>query len=198
MGETADLRNPLAGTFSLEDFLQQGDGKATIRKLLRLMLPTMDLKDFRRRFRIDTTSDSVAAGLRITDLRWTVPRGEAWRPLAILYENSDSAAHNVIVKLTLARGADSRGTAFMRIAATNILGNFVKLIWPLTIDNSGGASNWQSLFDFILEPGDSFVLEDLTVGTDPFSAQGTQFYYEVVPQPTQTRAQGVDGVVTIA
>jgi len=196
LGERISLRNPLSGSFSLNDFLQQGDNSATVGELIRVMLPTMDLKDFRRRFRVDRTTVNLLIGEVLQDLRWTVPRGEAWRPRAVLYENGDSTAHNVDINLTLPRGADVGATAVMKIAASNVFGGSSKIMWPLSVENSGGTTLFQSDFDFVLEPGDSFILRDLTPAAGG-TAMRAQFYYEVVPEPTRTRSQGVDGVAIV-
>jgi len=196
MGETVKLRNQLAGTFGLNDFIEQGDGAATVGDLLRLILPTMDLKDFRRRFRIDRTTVNLLIGEFLSDLRWTVPRGEAWRPRALLYENGDSTSHDVDISLTLPRGADVGATALMKIANANVFGGSSEIVWPLSVDKGTGGTLFQSVFDFVLEPGDSFILRDLTAAAGG-TAMRAQFYYELVPEPTRTRSQGVDGVATI-
>ncbi len=197
MGETVNLRNRRSGGSSLNDYLDQGDNEASVGRMLKVILPTMDLKDFRRRFRIDTFSQNIPLGSRIQDLRWTVPRGEAWRPRALLYENTDSVTHEVVAKLTLARGADSRGLAFMEIGQTRIPNASNKILWPLVVEQQPGDSLWQSDLDFVLEPADSITLEDFTVSVDASPAMGAQLYYELVPEPTETRSQGVAAAVTV-
>lgn len=196
MGETADLRNQLAGTFSLNDFIRQGDNEATVRKLVKAILPTMDLKDFRRRFRIDTQSLAMTVGQVITDLRWIVPRGEAWRVHSILMENTDSAPHFIQVRMSYARGADSRGGAFFPVARVQVGTGFDQPVYGLTQQNVT-STTFSSFPDIVLEPGDFISLTDLTALVDAATAQGFQIVYEIVPQPTETRTQGVGGVAII-
>jgi len=196
MGESVDLRNPLVGGSSLNDFLRQGDSEATVRRMVKAILPTVDLKDFRRRFRIDTQSLAMTVGQVITDLRWTVPRDEAWKVHAILMENTDSAPHFIQVRTTYARGAASRGGAFFPVARVQVGTGFTQPVYGLTQQNTT-STTFSSFPDIVLEPGDSIGLTDLTALVDAATAQGFQIVYEIVPLPTQTRSQGVSGSAII-
>ncbi len=198
MGETAELRNQLAGTFGFNDWVSQGDSKATIRKILRTMVPTVDMRDFQRRFKFISGSQAVAIGQRVSQVRFVVPENEAWRPIAFQFENGDSAGHQVEVDITV----DNSGlVSIFRIVRSFIVATTRKLIYGTNQDGSmSGAADDQlytSFWPVILEPTDVFVFTDLTTSAVATTQRWT-FVYELVPKPATELTRGADGLVTVS
>ncbi len=196
MGETLKLRNSLAGGLGLNDFLQQGDGQATIGTLLTLLLPTVNMRDFQRRYLFDTGSQSLAIGERISLVRWTVPANEYWKPLQIIYQNADAALHGVIVLFSMVR--NPAGLVWQPVR-TNINLLRTKIIYGVDTDGSAtGGSNdtYNSKIPVTMEPGDTIDFTDLTVNVGA-SVQRWIFAYELVPAPATARTPGVVGAVTV-
>jgi len=196
MGETARLRNQQAGTFGFNDFINQGDGNGTITKMLRTMVPTVDMRDFQRRYLFDTGSQALFAGERISLLRWTVPDFEFWKPLSILYQNADSGTHTVFTSFSMAK---SPAALVYQPSRTLVRGNSTKVVYGTTWDASDGAANEQhysSPLNVTMEPGDNFDFTDLT-GNTGASQQRWFFVYELVPAPATARTPGVVGEVTV-
>jgi len=195
MGETAELRNALAGTFGFNDFISQGDSEATIRRLLRIMLPVIDMRDFQRRYRFDQGTQNLIIGELLQSIVWTVPDNEYWKPLALFFFNGDTAPHDIVSRMLIP------GTQLvpLQLARTRIDANNIKRVFGTTDDGSMSTSVntfWMSDVPIILQPGHSFSLEDTDVAVAG-SAMRWVFLYELVPAPATDLAQGVVAAVTV-
>jgi len=196
MGESVKLRNGLAGGFSLNDFLKQGDSQATTRRLLRTMLPVQEMRDFQRRYLFDTGSQSLFAAERISLLSWTVPANENWKPLALLYQNGDSGTHQVLTAFTMSKNP---ADLVYQPSRTLIRANSTKIVYGSVWDASNGAANEQHYSSPIyvtMEPSDRFDLIDESANTGA-SVQRWTFVYELVPAPSTARTPGVEAAVTV-
>jgi len=199
MGETAELRNRLAGTFGLNDFISQGDNEATIPKLLRTMIPTINMRDFQRRFRFSSGSQALAIGEFIT-VEWTVPRTEFWLIKGIFWENADNAAAHVYsVEFSINRsrlGDLGNGVARYRAVFTSIELGDSKVIYGDFQNNDSSANAYNQFLDVTLEPEDSVRV---VVGIPQAAAIGQRWtmLYELVPGTSATRTRGVAAVRTI-
>lgn len=195
MGETSRFRNALAGTFGFNDFLAQGDNEATIPELLRTMVPTIDMRDFQRRYRFDQASQNLLVGEQLSEVIWQVPLNENWKPVAVFFGNGDPGKDHDIISRIVIPGA---GFVDWDLARTRVSQNSNKRIFGTTQDGSLGTgdSDFMSTAPVILQPGHSFSIID----TDTVSA-GTSlrwvFVYEVVPGPAADLTQGVVGAVTV-
>jgi hypothetical protein len=140
MGETARFRNSLAGTFGFNDFIAQGDNETTIRDLLRTMIPTVDMRDFQRRYNFDTGSQALFLGERVSLLRWTVPANEFWRPLNLFVSQTDSGNHQVLTTFSMARNP-----AVIRYVPTRtkIQGGQGKIVYGADADGSLVRDLWR-------------------------------------------------------
>lgn len=196
MGETADLQSVLAGQFSLNDWLGQQDGAATPKGLIPFILPVQEMRPFQRRYRFDEGTQALDAGERISLLRWTVPQREWWKPLAVLYQNADSATHGVLTSFSMAKSAAS---LVYQPTRTRIRANATKIVYGSVWDGTQADADetmYSSDLHVTMEPGDDFDLIDLTANTGA-SQQRWIFVYELVPQPPTPRTRGVAGEVTV-
>jgi len=196
MGETAELQSVLAGQFSLNDWLGQQDGAATPKGLIPFILPVQEMRPFQRRYRFDEGTQALSAGERISLLRWTVPQREWWKPLAVLYQNADSATHNVLTSFSMAK---SVAALVYQPTRTRIRANATKIVYGTVWDGTGSTEDetmYSSDLHVTMEPGDNFDLIDLTVNSGA-SQQRWIFVYELVPQPPTPRTRGVAGAVTV-
>jgi len=197
MGEsTTDLRNRQAGTFGLNDFISQGDGKATIGRLLKTLLPVVDLRDFQRRYEFIPGEQAVAIGERVASVRFIVPANQFWRPLTLMYRNPDSATHVVQTQFTMYNGNTPSIVAY-RMTRTQLPTNSEKIIYGQDLDGGiNSIAGYASRLPVIMEPSDVFSFEDLT-NAIVATTQEWLFIYEIVPGPATELARGSDGLVTV-
>ncbi len=192
MGETAELRNQLSGSFGFNDYIEQGDGEATIRKMLKTMIPTVDLRDFQRRYEFSFQDVTVLVG-ETFDVLWTVPREQAWRPALIQFNNKDSVNHfvNVIVRMT--------GGLVLRLTRTDLRPGEPKPIYGTTLDGSitDQVGEFTALAPSPLEPGFQIQIVDTTPLVQASVVQNVIIVYERVPQPATVLTSGPDAVVTV-
>lgn len=195
MGETVQLNSPLAGQFSLNDFLAQQNNRVTPADILRTIVPVQEMRGFQRRYFFDTGSQALVAGERISLLRWTVPEGEWWKPLGILYQNADSVAHSVLVTFSMVR---SPAAVVWQAVKTLVSAVGTEIIYGADELGavSGIAGRFISRIPVVMEPRDTIDLRDNT-GNAGASQQRWIFAYERVPQPATERTAGVVGVVTV-
>lgn len=197
MGETAELRNPQAGSFGFNDFINQGDGNATIRRMLRTLLPTVDMRDFQRRYKFDTGAQALTVGQRLTQVLWRVPAGEFWRPAGLFFTNADSAVHDIICITTI----DAAALTTWQVSRTRVDASSSKLVFGSDQDStmtSGVNTFWMSKVPIILEPADAFAFidEDVIAAVGPVTHRWT-FVYEIVPGPATPLTKGVVGAKVV-
>lgn len=193
MGETARLRNRKAGTFGLNDFIAQGDNEATIPRLLKIMVPTIDMRDFQRRYKFGSDTRVVNIGEQLL-IRFVVPAGEHWRPRGLLYENDDTINHTVTIHSTVDNTPPALEWQAVRIT---IAAKSIKLVYGAHQLDPLGIQHYISFFPLILEPSDVFFLRDRT----DQATTGTQkwtFIYEIVPEPTANLERGVAGLSSVS
>lgn len=198
MGETAKLNTPLAGQFSLNDFLAQQNNDVTPREILRTIVPVQEMRDFQRRYLFDTRTQALFAGERISLLRWEVPANEWWKPLRLLYGHFDSITHSIIITFTMSRNDQIIRYVPVR---TTVDAGLQKVVYGAHADGTmqSGLSNtgrYISTIPVTMEPGDLFTLVDETSNAGASVAQWV-FVYERVPQPATQRTPGVVGAVTV-
>lgn len=196
MGELAEFRNQLAGTFGFNDLISQGDNDATIKKLLRIMVPTVEMRDFQRRYKFDSNNINLTVGQRISQTLWTVPQREHWRPAALFMKHSDTVVHDFITFHTVDPGSALQ----FQSSRTRVDANTGKLIFGTDQDGtmSGGVNTfWMAKVPITLSPTDSFgFFDDDTVAAAGALFEWT-FVYELVPAPATKLVQGVKGAVTV-
>ncbi len=196
MGETVNLQSALAGQYGLNDWLGQQNNLATPQGLVPLILPVQDMREFQRRYLFDQGTQSLVLGERISLLSWTVPPNEYWRPLSLIYQNADAGTHTVLTQFTMARNP---AALVYQPSRTLIRQSSTKVVYGTVWDASDGAANEQhysSPIYVVMEPGDSFGFEDITVNVGA-SQQRWIFVYELVPQPATQRTPGVAAAVTV-
>lgn len=190
MGETAKLRNGLMGGFGLNDYFEQGDGSTTVGRLLKTLLPTVDLRDFQRRYEFSTVGQTVLVG-ELWDALWTVPRGETWMPRAVAYTNKDSGQHVISVTLEL---ADNLG---LILARTTVESGQTAFVFGAKLNADVRLGAFQADAPTPIESGFKIRVVDLTAGVEASVAQGITIIYELVPQPATPLTAGPDPVVTV-
>ncbi len=195
MGERAKLQGTRAGQFGLNDFLDQANNAATPQDMIRTILPVQEMREFQRRYFFDPGTQLLFLGERISLLRWIVPRGEYWRPLALFYGHTDSVVHNVSVTFSMV-GPSAAGVVYIPVQ-TNIFGGASKVVYGANQDGSmTNSAFYNSLIHVTMEPGDRFGFLDETPAAGAATARWV-FVYERVPQPATQRTPGVVGVVTV-
>ncbi len=195
MGETAELRNQQAGTFGFNNFIAQGDNDATIGRMLRTMVPTVDMRDFQRSWRFSSGRQAVGIGQTIA-VRWVVPIGEAWKIQGLFWENADSATHNINVFFTVNRsllGDAGAAVSAYRAALMQVNANGSKAIYGVNIQLNTSSAQYHQFLDLTLEPGDAFSVQAATASTLAVSP-GWTMLYEIVPAPSIARTRGVAGL----
>ncbi len=198
MGETAELRNEQAGTFGFNDFITQGDNEATIRKLLRTMVPTVDMRDFQRRWKFSSGNQALL-DTEVVAVRWIVPTGEAWKVQGIFWENADDAEHQYSVSFTVnpsLQGDGGLAVSIYRAALLNIASGQSKVIYGLNIQTRTNTDLYHQFLDLTLEPADAVTVTMLTGSNGVSSARWT-LLYEIVPAPAVARTRGVAGLRVI-
>lgn len=192
MGETAELRNPESGTFSFNDFISQGDNEATIRNLLRIMIPTVDMREFQRKYVFSSGKQTLQIGETLV-LDWTVPDNEWWRPRTLLFTNKDNIARDLIVRFTI----DPSGDNIYQACKVTVAAGSSQVIYGQDID--GGVNipgEYVSVLPNIMRPAD--VMTAAMTGTVAIlSEQSWTMIYELVPQPAVALVRGVDAAVTV-
>jgi len=198
MGETAELRNEQAGTFGFNDFITQGDNEATIRKVLRTMVPTVDMRDFQLRWKFSSGTQLLAIG-EVLAVRWEVPTGENWKLTSIYWENGDSAQHSYSVFVTvnptdMGDLGDLVGT--YRPALQLVSAAQSKVIYGLDSQERTNTDIYHQLLDLTLEPTDAIqvVMNDVIVGG---GTQRWTMLFEIVPAPAVSRTRGVAGTKVV-
>jgi len=197
MGETVRLRNQLAGGSGLNDFLRQGDSEATIGQLLRIMLPTVNMRDFQRRHKFDSGSVALAIGQRISSTLWTVPLNENWRPVALFLKNGDTVVHDIVTIITIDPALPVPVNTWQP-SRTRVDPATAKVVYGNDQDGtmSGGVNTfWMSKVPVTLEPDDTFGFFDDDVAVSASLMEWT-FIYELVPAPATRLVRGVKGAVT--
>jgi len=192
MGETAELRNPQAGTFSFNDFISQGDNEATIRNLLRTLIPVVDMRDFQRKYEFDAGGVTLQVGDRLL-LVWTVPDNEWWRPRSLMFINKDNINHNVRVEFSV----DNTGNKVYRASQTQVANGESQVVYGQTIDAGISADgSFTSILPNPLAPQDTMTMTMLA-NAAIISEQQWLMIYELVPQPAVALVRGVPAVATI-
>ena len=193
MGETAELRNPEAGTFSLNDFIAQGDNEATVLRLLRTMIPTIDMRDFQRKYVFSAGKQTLQVGESLF-LQWTVPDNEWWRPRTLMFTNKDNALKTVRVEFTVDPSLDN----IYRAVQTRVDAGESQVVYGQDIDGAIGTSTgrFASRLPNIMRPGDimTFVQQQ---NVAILSEQSWTMIYELVPQPAVALVRGVAAAVTV-
>ena len=193
MGETAELRNRQAGTFGFNDFITQGDGRATIQKMFRVMLPTVDMRDFQRRYRFSSGSQDLLIGERLT-LAFTVPANEYWRPRTFMFTNKDSTEKVIQVQFTI----DNTGTNIYQAVQTRVASGTSQVVYGQDLDGAVGAvvGRFTSRLPSIMEPADVMTVVQ-TQAVTIASEQSWILIYELVPAPAESLVRGIAAGVTV-
>lgn len=195
MGETAELRNEQAGTFGFNDFITQGDSEATIRKLLRTMVPTVDMRDFQRRWRFSSGAQSLLIG-EVVSVRWVVPPNEAWKVHGIFFENGDNVDHQYATNFTVnpsLLGDAGGAVSIYRAAFLNIAASQSKVVYGLNIQTRTNTDLYHQFLDLTLEPADVVSVTQTPVANIAHTPRWT-ILYEIVPAPAVARTRGVAGL----
>lgn len=192
MGEAADLRNAEAGTFGLNDFISQGDGNATITKLLRTMVPVVDMRDFQRRWRFSSGAQLLAIG-EVISIRWQVPANENWKVTSVYWENGDNVQHSYSTFVTVNptdMGDQGGLIGTYRPSLQLVSAAQSKVIYGLDSQERTNTDIYHQLLDLTLEPTDAFVvtMEEVAVGG---GTQRWTLLYEIVPAPAVSRIRGI-------
>ena len=195
MGETAELRNQKAGTFGFNNFISQGDNNATIGRMLRTMVPTVDMRDFQRSWKFSSGRQALLIG-EVVSVRWVVPANEAWNIVGIFWENADSLEHQYNVNFTVNPSLLGDGTlavSIYRAAFMNIAASQRKVIYGLNIQTRTNSDLYHQFLKLTLEPGDVLSVDQLTAASGASFAAWTMLY-EIVPAPSVARTRGVTGL----
>jgi len=193
MGERADLRNRQAGTFGFNDFINQGDGKATILRMIRTMLPTVDMRDFQRRYRFAAGSQDLLMGEKLV-LDFIVPENEFWRPRTFMFTNKDSTVKVIEIEFTV----DNTGNNLYRAVQTRVDPGESKIVYGAHQDGAIGevVNRFTSLLPSIMEPSDVMrVIQTQAVTIN--SEQSWILLYELVPGPAAPLVRGIAAAVTV-
>lgn len=192
MGETAELRNQQAGTFGFNDFISQGDGAATIRKMLRTLLPVVDMRDFQRKYRFSSGDQTLQIG-EVLRLDFTVPANEHWRPRSFMFTNKDSLARDMLVIFTVDLSAANE----YRAVKTTVGPGSSQIIYGQDLDAGVNAiGEFTSLLPIIMEPTHVMTVR-MTGGVAVISEQSWIFVYELVPAPAESLTRGIAAAVTV-
>jgi len=193
VGESVTLRNGLSGGFSLNDFLKQGDSQATTQRLLRTMIPTVDMRDFQRRYRFSPGKQTLQVGERLT-LNFVVPANEYWRPQTLMFTNKDSTVKVIRIEFTI----DNTGDNLYRAVQTRVDPGESQVVYGQDLDGAIGAvvGRFTSRLPNIMEPGHAATLIQTQAVTD-ISEQSWIFIYELVPAPAASLVTGIAAAVTV-
>jgi len=193
MGETAELRNPESGTFSFNDFIAQGDNEATVLRLLRTMIPTIDMRDFQRKYVFSSGKQTLQIGETLV-LRWTVPDNEWWRPRTLMFTNKDNVIKGILVEFTVDPSLDN----IYRAVQTVVGVGDSQVVYGQDLDGAIGntVSRFSSRLPSIMRPADVMTMIQLQ-GVAIVSEQSWTMIYELVPQPAVALVRGVDAAVTV-
>lgn len=193
MGETSELRNQQAGTFGFNDFISQGDGGATIRRMLRTLLPVVDMRDFQRKYRFSSGSQALLMGERLV-LAFTVPANEFWRPRTFMFTNKDSTEKVIRVEFTI----DNTGTNIYRAVQTRVGSGESQVVYGQDLDGAIGSvvGRFTSLLPSIMEPSDIMTVVQ-TQAVTIASEQSWILIYELVPAPAESLVRGIAAAVTV-
>jgi len=193
MGETAELRNQLAGTFGFNDFISQGDGNATIRTMIRTMLPVVDMRDFQRRYRFSSNSQDLLIAERMT-VNFVVPENEFWRPRTLMFTNKDSTVKVIRIEFTI----DNTGNNLYRAVETRVDSGESKVVYGADQDGAIGnvVDRFTSRLPSIMEPNDVMSMIQ-TQAVTIASEQSWILIYELVPAPAESLVRGIAAAVTV-
>jgi len=194
MGETAQLKGPFGGQFSLNDWLGQLNNAATPQDLLRTIVPVQEMRDFQRRYVFSSGKQTLQIGESLV-LRWTVPRTEWWRPRTLMYTNKDNTSQFVNVSFTV----DNTGDNLYRAVRTRVDLGSSQVIYGQDLDGAiaNATGRFTSRLPSIMEPGDVMTMVQ-EFGAAILSEQSWIFLYELVPQPATALLRGPDAAVTVS
>ena len=150
-----------------------------------MMLPTVDMRDFQRRYEFSSQDLTVLVG-EVFDVLWTVPADQAWRPILVQFINDDNVDHEIVTQVRMTGGL------IIKLSRTAVVQSQTKIVFGQVLDGliDQVPKRYTTRAPVPLEPGFQLQIVDLTTAVNPSSAQNVTIVYERVPQPATVLTSG--------
>lgn len=194
MGIRSRIQKAIAGTFKLNDWIDQTDNEATLQETSKVLQPVQELMPFQRRLRDAEFTPAPDVGERAL-VQGTVPIDEAWLIHAISAEHNDTVTHTMRAHIQPIRNGTTPYVLF-RGSILTAQNSAIQGSSPYSADNSSFFSVRGGPLPLAL-PQDIVVIEDQTGLITIGRVWNISIRYEIVPVPADFQATQDNWAATV-